>query len=257
MEPIEPFFMPLYKCKNCGEIISQSQLKSFRIIYNKHYFSGSWCLCDGCVDKLVNKPKYLYFSKSFLSEKSITSLKEVLDLMLKYKVNTEDMFFEDEEIMREEFLGKNFEYGGKIGDLIESAGDYKGVYIIVKPKEFKETGFNENHYIAKHNGKNLNYSLDDLKEKWIKNVDVLYIGKSQKTVKERMLEHIEFYNWDKNNKGDNNVRARGGRSIGQINNYDDLEVWYLKCDNPDIAEKDMLQLFRNRYKKLPFANRRL
>ena len=65
-------------------------------------------------------------------------------------------------------------------------------------------------------------------KKWIKDVDVLYIGKSKKTVKERMLEHIEFYNWDKNNKGDNNIRARGGRSIGQINNYDDLEVWYLQ-----------------------------
>ena len=93
MGPIEPFFMPLYKCKFCGEIISQPQLKAFRSIYNKHYFSGSWCLCDGCVDKLVNKSKYLYFSRRFLSEKSIVSLKEVLDLMLKYKLNTGEVFF--------------------------------------------------------------------------------------------------------------------------------------------------------------------
>ena len=34
MERTETFYMPLYKCKCCGEIFSEPQLEDFEIIYN-------------------------------------------------------------------------------------------------------------------------------------------------------------------------------------------------------------------------------
>ena len=159
------------------------------------------------------------------------------------------------------FLTKEFEYGGTLGNLKQDKGNYLGVYIIVLPNDFGEIGFDENYYKTKYrkngNEKDLNYPLYDLKQKLVNNSNILYIGKSKsKTMQKRMIEHIKLYTWDENNDGYNNVPARGGRSIGQIRNFKNLEVWYLESNNPDKTEKELLDLFQKQYKKLPFANRR-
>ncbi len=157
------------------------------------------------------------------------------------------------------FLDREFEYGGTIEHLDKTKGNYEGVYIIVQPKTFGKVVFNENHYKAKckrkDNEEDLNYTLKDLERKWVNDAEVLYIGKSEsKTVQKLMIKHIKLYSWDDEHNGYNNVPARGGRSIGQIQNYEKLEVWYLKCDNPTEMKEKLLQDFKKQYKKLPFAN---
>ena len=159
------------------------------------------------------------------------------------------------------FLSKEFEFGGTIENLKNNNGKYKGAYIIVKPNNFDKIKFNENHYKAKCKRKdkeeNLNFTLKDLEQKWVNNAEVLYIGKSEsKTVQERMIEHIKLYTWDEEHNGYNNVPARGGRSIGQIQNFKKLEVWYLESKNPNRTEKELINLFEMQYAKLPFANRK-
>ncbi len=159
------------------------------------------------------------------------------------------------------FLSKEFEFGGTIEQLKQGKGDYLGVYIIVKPSDFGDIHFEENYYKAKRKKKDeevdLNYPLCNLKQKWVEKANILYIGKSKsKSVRKRMIEHIEMYTWDEKNRRYNNVPARGGRSVGQIQNFKKLQVWYLRCENQDKTEKELINTFEEQYEKLPFANRK-
>lgn len=208
-----------------------------------------------------DKKPNIHFFKSFLNEKAIEVLKELLNMIFRYKVNKEDVFYEEKEMMKKMFLNNYFESGGTIGDLEENKGNYFGIYILVLPSDFGKIEFSKNHYKAKCKKKgkeeNLNYPLNDLEQKWVNDAKVLYIGKSEsKFVQKRMKEHIRLYTWDENHNGYNNVPARGGRSIGQIQNFKNLEVLYLKTDKPKEKEKELIRLFKEQYNKLPFANRR-
>lgn len=94
MEPIKPFFMALYKCKNCGTILSQPHLKLFNVSFNNYKYRGHWCLCDNCIKKLIKKPQYLHFSKSVVEQNAFKNFKKLLNLIIMYKVNNEDIFYE-------------------------------------------------------------------------------------------------------------------------------------------------------------------
>ena len=100
---------------------------------------------------------------------------------------------------------------------------------------------------GKFKGKDPTVKIEKLKQKLSVEADILYLGKSEDSVEKRMQQHIEFWNGKP-------IAAWGGRSIAQIKNYEDLEVWYLPCDNHKEMESTLLREFERQYKKLPFAN---
>lgn len=149
--------------------------------------------------------------------------------------------------MEKEFLNKYFEFGGTIQNIDNHKGIYQGVYIIVIPDNFGKVGFNEFSKLEKWKDKQVAIHIKELKNRWIENAKILYIGKSEINVQKRLLQHIKFWNGK-------NVSAYGGRIIGQIQNFENLEVWYLNCDTPEKTKKILLKTFKNQYGKFPFAN---
>ena len=148
--------------------------------------------------------------------------------------------------MNKIFLGKNFEFGGTIKHPNDK-GNYKGVYLVVRPESFRQVIFKSSSCAFRLRGKDPTVSLDKLQDKWVDDA-ILYIGKSEKSVHKRMQQHIDFW------KG-NRAVAWGGRIIAQIVNYEELEIWYLSCDNPKQMERDLLDVFCGMHdEKLPFAN---
>ncbi len=93
MRPIEPFVMPLYKCKNCGKVISEPQLQSFNISYNDLYCRGRWCLCEECIEKGITRPKSASFSKKVLGENAVAFLSELIEIISRYRVELGDVFY--------------------------------------------------------------------------------------------------------------------------------------------------------------------
>ena len=150
--------------------------------------------------------------------------------------------------MIKRFFDRDFEFGGTLRDLNESKGNYYGVYIFVLPSDFGKVDFNETANLEKWRDRKVAVSIDELQNRWLKDADVLYIGKSEsKTVYKRVLEHLKFW-------GGENVSAFGGRIIGQIQNYENLHVWYMKCEYSEKVKKELLCEFKNKYRQLPFAN---
>lgn len=150
--------------------------------------------------------------------------------------------------MEKKFFNYYFEYGGTVGNLISNSGNYCGIYLIGLPENFKKQPFNECSKLKMWKDRKVSVPIEELTNKWVENTDILYIGKSEsKIVKKRIIEHFTFWNGNK-------TAAYGGRVIGQIPNFENLYVWYLKCEQPKEIEKKLLKMFKNQYGKLPFAN---
>lgn len=146
------------------------------------------------------------------------------------------------------FLGKTFKFGGKIGNLSPNLGNYYGVYIFVLPDDFEKVEFNVCSNLKKWKKYTVSVPIEQLQNKWVKNAKILYIGRSTSiTMQKCALKHLAFWNGK-------NVSAYGGRVIGQLKNFEDLEVWYLECDEPAQVKNALLNSFKNTYGKLPFAN---
>lgn len=107
--------------------------------------------------------------------------------------------------------------------------------------------------IYKGESKDPSVSKEILIKKWVDGANIVYIGKAGNsrydgnTIKKRMEEHIKFW-------GGQDCRAWGGRTVAQISDYKNLQVWCLDCDTPLKTEKHLIEVFYGNYKKLPFAN---
>ncbi len=151
--------------------------------------------------------------------------------------------------MEKEFLNRVFEFGGTLGNLQAEKGNYNGVYIFVRPDDFGKVIFGESK-LKFWRGYEVSLTTEELQNKWVENANVLYIGKCSsktKSLQKLVRKHIEFWNGKE-------VSAYGGKAIGQIQNWKDLQVWYLECADPQQAKTDLLKDFFEKYGKLPFAN---
>ena len=96
--------------------------------------------------------------------------------------------------MIKRFFDRDFEFGGTLRDLNESKGNYYGVYIFVLPSDFGKVDFNETANLEKWRDRKVAVSIDELQSRWLKDADVLYIGKSEsKTVYKKVLKHLKFW----------------------------------------------------------------
>lgn len=125
----------------------------------------------------------------------------------------------------------------------------KGVYLVLKPQDmdvkFLETG------TGGHTKGNPNVSIDKLKAKWIEDTLVLYVGRTGRTLYERINELLRF------GQGEN-IDHWGGRYLWQINHSEELVICWKEMQDEDPEEiwKQLLWDFESVYSKLPFANLR-
>lgn len=123
----------------------------------------------------------------------------------------------------------------------------KGIYIILKP--LSKPG----EYVVQGTGgyfkeKDPNVSIDILKENWVDNTVVVYIGKAT-SLKSRLRQYFGF------GQG-KNIGHYGGRLIWQLAYSKELVVCWkaLPIEDPREAEASLIQQFVSKYGKRPFAN---
>jgi hypothetical protein len=132
-----------------------------------------------------------------------------------------------------------------------SIPDSKGVYLILNPgkeSELLATGTG-GHFKEREP----NVSIEELKQNWVDNTIVLYIGKAGKegskaTLHSRIGQYLSFGQGKKTGHW-------GGRFIWQLKNSRELIVCWkpLPADDPRTVEADLINQFRSNYSKRPFA----
>ena len=131
----------------------------------------------------------------------------------------------------------------------------KGVYLVLRPDnspvEFVKIGTG-----GFFKGKDPNVSVDELKNNWIEETQIVYIGKaggssSDATLYSRLKQYLNF------GQGIN-VGHWGGRYIWQIKNINDFLICWktLPNDEPAEIESELLSQFHKQFNSLPFANLR-
>lgn len=129
-----------------------------------------------------------------------------------------------------------------------------GVYLVLR------TETTAPHFLAKgfggtHKARKANVSLLELEENWVTGASVLYIGKaSQRKDGGGLWDRIEEYSIA--GKGQKHGHS-GGEYIWQLADARDLLVaWKVVPSGTETQlEKALILAFRDRYKKVPFANR--
>jgi len=130
-----------------------------------------------------------------------------------------------------------------------------GVYLVLRPDnspvEFVKTGTG-----GFFKGKDPNVSVDELKNNWIEEAQIVYIGKagglnSKATLNSRLKQYLDFGQGQK-------VGHWGGRYIWQIKNINDYLVCWktLPNEEPGQIESELLSQFHKQFNSLPFANLR-
>lgn len=105
-------------------------------------------------------------------------------------------------------------------------------------------------------GRDPNYSVVDLANRWIAGCSVLYVGKAggrayEATLQSRIRQYLDF------GRG-KPVGHRGGRAIWQLANHPQLLVAWrpITEGDPTSEESAMIRGIKTYYGKRPFANRR-
>lgn len=129
----------------------------------------------------------------------------------------------------------------------------RGVYLIINSNS-SATKFLSKGVGGYFKQKDPNISLSELKENWVENCQVLYIGQaggngSSATLNKRLKQYLDF------GKG-KPVGHYGGRLIWQLATHKDLIVAWkpTKENDPKAEESTLINEFYNYYGKLPFAN---
>lgn len=156
-----------------------------------------------------------------------------------------------EEIKREGFVGFK-----KMSELFSDSSaipNVKGVYLILNPN-FEQSEYLQIGTGGHFKGKNPNVSLEQLKNNWVDNSLVVYIGKaggesSAATLYKRLKQYISFGQGKK-------VGHWGGRLIWQLKNSNDLIVCWkpLPNEDPRTIESLLIKSYVSEFEKRPFAN---
>ena len=123
----------------------------------------------------------------------------------------------------------------------------KGVYVILRNSknkpEFLETGTG-----GFYKNENPNVSIAELKDNWVENSPIMYIGKAT-ALKSRLGQYMKFGQGKK-------VGHRGGRYIWQLKDSKQLiGCWKPTIDDPREVEKKMIEHFKSEHGNMrPFAN---
>lgn len=140
-----------------------------------------------------------------------------------------------------------------MGNLMQShkiIPTHSGVYILLRLKdsepEFLERG--TGGFFKRKNPKNPNVSVAELKDNWISNAAIVYIGKGT-SLKTRLGSYLRF--------GEGKFATHwGGRYIWQLKDSRELVVcWKTMDEDPRVVEERMIAKFKKEHGgRRPFAN---
>lgn len=129
----------------------------------------------------------------------------------------------------------------------------KGVYLIIR-NDKKAPDFSIEGTGGFFKGKDPNISSEELQENWISDCKVIYVGKAggenkKATLQTRLKQYLKF------GQG-KNIGHYGGRMIWQLSDAQDLIVCWkeLPNDEPSFVEGKLINIFKEKYGKRPFAN---
>lgn len=164
-----------------------------------------------------------------------------------------------ENVLKEEIDALNLDTICYVKHLKESCDiipQAPGVYVVLgnypEIPAFLEKGTGpEFHFKKGMLPQPMNYPLKELEKKWVEDTLIMYIGKTDETLRKRISTYIKF------GMG-KDVAHRGGRAIWQLPDSDNLLIGWKIIDpslNPSQGEKEWLKEFKERHNfRLPFAN---
>lgn len=127
----------------------------------------------------------------------------------------------------------------------------RGVYVVLRPSR-KEPTFLEKSVGGWCNGEDPSYSQTILRESWLSESTILYIGKGDKTegLRRRLREYVKFGQGKK-------CPHQGGRLIWHLQDNRGLFVRWTATpgEDPRAVECRMIDAFKAKYGRRPFANR--
>lgn len=141
----------------------------------------------------------------------------------------------------------------RVGQLMENGcsliDDAPGVYLIIRrstePPVFLEKGTG-----GWFKGIDPNVPVSALRDKWVEGTEIMYIGKAGTSLRKRLRHYMRFgIGIDAPHKG--------GRHIWQLADNRELRVcWHVlpSAVDPEMVEMLMIEKFKDKYGKLPFAN---
>lgn len=155
------------------------------------------------------------------------------------------------EIKSAGFIGfkKISELSTNPSEITDNQGIYMVLFLDKSEPQFLSVGTG-GHFKKK----NPNVSMSELRDNWVKDSIVVYIGKaggsnSKATLRSRLKQYLSF------GQG-NNIGHWGGRLIWQLKNSKDLVICWksLTKEEPRVVESEMIQDFVRQFKVRPFAN---
>lgn len=148
-----------------------------------------------------------------------------------------------------------FEGFGKIADLTPSdIPTAPGVYVVARVSGSDPT-FLESSPAGHFKGKDPTAAIIVLKQRWVQNTDVIYIGKAtagrtaRRGLRARLDEYLRF-------GAGQPIGHWGGRYIWQLQDSSELLVGWRQSNEPTELETEMIREFATLYGVLPFANLR-
>lgn len=128
----------------------------------------------------------------------------------------------------------------------------KGIYFVLNNNG--TPSFRQKSVGGHFKKRNPTVSVNELKENWVDDALVVYIGKaggfnSRATLQSRLKQYMRFGEGEP-------VGHWGGRLIWQLENNKDLTICYktLSSSEPRDEEKKLILDFETNYGKMPFAN---
>ena len=130
----------------------------------------------------------------------------------------------------------------------------KGVYMVLNPAFKQEPRFMLKGVGGFFKSRDPNVSIDELRRNYVKDSQIIYIGKAgstngNATLQSRLRQYLRF------GEG-RNVGHYGGRLIWQLENHENLIICWKTVNegDPRMIEKDYLSNFERKFGVIPFAN---
>ena len=167
----------------------------------------------------------------------------------------------NENFLKEEFDSLNLDKMTTVENLKASCGfipALPGVYVVLGNysdiPEFLEKGTGPEFHVKSGVAQAMNYPVEELERKWVDDTWIVYIGKTDSSLRKRISDYIKFgVGMD--------VAHRGGRAIWQLPDSDKLIIGWKVIEGPGKAaqaEAELLNEFKKRHhNQLPFANWRM
>ena len=136
-----------------------------------------------------------------------------------------------------------------VGTRCSEVSSEPGVYAVVR-SQVTEPRFRSKSHGGWFKGKNPTASLGVLRDRWVAETDVLYLGRAKTSLRGRVRDLVAYGTGRP-------VAHQGGRYLWQVQGSEDFLVAWKSDGDPVSAEVQLQEAFIHAYGALPFANLRV